>query len=379
MKVGYGSQADASIGPLIEEPSPKLLRALTTLEKGETWLLEPKQLDESGRLWRPGIKYGVKPGSFFHTTECFGPVLGLMSANNLAQAIEIQNNTDYGLTAGIHSLDVAEIKSWTERIDAGNLYVNRSITGAIVERQPFGGLKRSSVGFGLKAGGRNYILQFGSFRDSTEKFAGANQYQIFSAEERIAKYIHAVELLMENNRAHLWLEMAAASDKYWLDNLFNAELEPGGLVYEANYHRYLGNACVVRVSGNASKETVARLVLAMMLTSHHEHSISVSPDFLKYQGLTKEQLKVLTGGLRSIVEEELDMKVKAGSRLILAGSKEDKVRELEANPDLFVYGPTSSKSGRVLLLNMYREQSISITQHRYGALQSELVNVFKSK
>jgi len=379
MKVGYGYQADASVGPLIEKPSEKLLKALTTLEKGETWLLEPKQLDDSGKLWRPGIKYGVKPGSFFHTTECFGPVLGLMSANNLAQAIEIQNNTDYGLTAGIHSLDVAEIKSWTERIDAGNLYVNRSITGAIVERQPFGGLKRSSVGFGLKAGGRNYILQFGSFRDSTEKFAGTNQYQIYSAEERIAKYIHAVELLMENNRAHLWLEMAAASDQYWLNNLFKTELEPGDLVYEANYHRYLGNGCVVRVSAAASKAELARLVLAMMLTNHHEHWISVSPDFLKYQGLTNEQLQVLTGGLRTIVEAEPDMKIKAGSRLILAGPKEDKVRELEANPDLFVYGSTISKSGRVLLLNMYREQSISITQHRYGALQSELVNIFKSK
>jgi RHH-type proline utilization regulon transcriptional repressor/proline dehydrogenase/delta 1-pyrroline-5-carboxylate dehydrogenase len=379
MKVGYGSQADASVGSLIEKPSEKLLKALTTLEKGETWLLEPKQLDESGRLWRPGIKYGVKPGSFFHTTECFGPVLGLMSAKNLTQAIEIQNDTEYGLTAGIHSLNVTEIKTWTDQIVAGNLYVNRSITGAIVERQPFGGLKRSSVGFGLKAGGRNYILQFGSFGDSTEKFAGTNQYQIFSAEERIAKYIHEVELLMENNRAHLWLEMATASDKYWLDNLFNADLEPGDLVYEANYHRYLGNGCVVRVAAGASKAELARLVLAMMLSNHHEHWISVSPDFLKYQGLTKEQLKVLTGGLRSIVEEELDMKIKAGSRLILAGSKEDKVRELEANPDLFVYGPTSSKSGRVLLLNMYREQSISITQHRYGALQSELVNVFKSK
>ncbi|MEI8230950.1 MAG: bifunctional proline dehydrogenase/L-glutamate gamma-semialdehyde dehydrogenase [Actinomycetes bacterium] len=379
MKVGYGSQADASIGPLIEEPSPKLLRALTTLEKGETWLLEPKQLDDSGRLWRPGIKYGVKPGSFFQTTECFGPVLGLISAKNLTQAIEIQNSTDYGLTAGIHSLDVAEIKTWTKQIDAGNLYINRSITGAIVERQPFGGLKRSSVGFGLKAGGRNYILQFGSFKDSTEKFAGANQYQIYSAEERIAKYIHEVELLMENNKAHLWLEMATASDRYWLHNLFNAELEPGDLVYEANYHRYLGNGCVVRVGATASKAELARVVVALMLTNHHEHWISVAPDFLKYQDLTKEQLEVLTGGLRTIAEDELEMKIKPGSRLILVGAKEDRVRELEANPDLFVYGSTISKSGRVLLLTMYREQSISITQHRYGALQSELVNVFKSK
>ena len=91
MKVGYGSQADATVGPLIETPSPKLLRALTQLDAGEKWLLEPKQLDDSGRLWRPGIKIGVKPNSFFHQTEVFGPVLGLIKAKDLTEALEIQN------------------------------------------------------------------------------------------------------------------------------------------------------------------------------------------------------------------------------------------------------------------------------------------------
>ncbi|NDD26591.1 MAG: aldehyde dehydrogenase family protein, partial [Actinobacteria bacterium] len=80
MKVDYALNAEASIGPLIELPSAKLQRALTTLDESERWLLEPKQLDDSGRLWRPGIKIGVKPNSFFHQTEVFGPVLGLMFA-----------------------------------------------------------------------------------------------------------------------------------------------------------------------------------------------------------------------------------------------------------------------------------------------------------
>jgi RHH-type proline utilization regulon transcriptional repressor/proline dehydrogenase/delta 1-pyrroline-5-carboxylate dehydrogenase len=376
MKVGYGFQADASVGPLIEEPSERLLKALTTLEPGETWLLEPKQLDDSGRLWRPGIKYGVKPGSFFHTTECFGPVLGLIKANNLSDALAIQNSTDYGLTAGIHSLNAFEIKSWTDQIDAGNLYVNRGITGAIVERQPFGGFKRSSVGFGLKAGGRNYILQFGKFRDSAEKFAGLNQYQISGVSKEIAKYVHEVELLLENNRAHLWLEMAAASDQYWSRELFNADLNPGGLVYEANYHRYLTNGCVVRVSANASRAELCRAVLALLNVKHHAHRISIAPEFLKYQELSKEQLSVLAGGIRFDIEAELDIQVKAGTRLISLGTKEEHVRELEANPDLFVYSAPMTKSARVLLLNLYREQSISITQHRYGALQNEVVNIF---
>ena len=57
------------------------------------------------RLWSPGIRIGVRPGSWFARTECFGPVLGLVRADDLDHAIEIQNSTDFGLTAGLHSLD----------------------------------------------------------------------------------------------------------------------------------------------------------------------------------------------------------------------------------------------------------------------------------
>ena len=372
MKVGEGNQADASVGPLIETPSDKLLRALTTLDKGECWLLEPKQLDDTGKLWRPGIKYGVKPGSFFQTTECFGPVLGLVRAKNLKQALEIQNSTAYGLTAGIHSLNTTEISSWIESVEAGNLYVNRGITGAIVQRQPFGGFKRSSVGFGLKAGGENYILQFGTFKDNKERFAGVNQYQISKVKKDISKYLHAVELLMETNRDHLWLEMAAASDEYWTNTLFKAPPNSGDLTYEGNYHRYLLNPCTVRVSADAKKATVARVIQALMLATHKNHTVSVSPHFLNRTGLTQEQLSVLTGGLKVLVEENLS---ELNARLILVGSKEKSIRELESNPDLFVYDFQHSKSARVLSLALYREQSISVTQHRFGALQTELQNI----
>ena len=109
------------------------------LDEGEEWLLEPERRAASTRLWSPGIKLGVRPGSFFHRTECFGPVLGLMRADDLDQAIALANATPFGLTSGIQTLDDREIARWVDRIEAGNLYVNRPITGAIVGRQPFGG------------------------------------------------------------------------------------------------------------------------------------------------------------------------------------------------------------------------------------------------
>ncbi|MET0303603.1 MAG: bifunctional proline dehydrogenase/L-glutamate gamma-semialdehyde dehydrogenase, partial [Microbacteriaceae bacterium] len=163
LKVGYPSDASVTVGPVIEEPGEKLRRGLTQLGEGESWLVEPKQLDDSGRLWSPGVRDGVAAGSEFHLTEYFGPVLGIMTAATLDEAIRLQNAVDYGLTAGIHSLDPDEVSTWLDTVEAGNLYVNRGTTGAIVRRQSFGGWKRSAVGAGAKAGGPNTLLVLGSW------------------------------------------------------------------------------------------------------------------------------------------------------------------------------------------------------------------------
>ena len=374
MKVGYGSQADASVGPLIERPSPKLLRALTTLEAGESWLLEPKQLDQSGRLWRPGIKIGVKPDSFFHLTEVFGPVLGLIEAKDLGEALNIQNGTQFGLTAGIHSLNTEEIFHWLCDIDAGNLYINRGITGAIVERQPFGGFKRSAVGYGLKAGGRNYLLQFGHFEDIGE-------LTISNELPNIVAFAEVIKLVEPDKLD--WLHQAIRSDEYWTDQLgIGAEKMDGGdIEVEGNYHRYLADDrnITIRVSQNAAKAEFARIVVAMFL---YGATISVDPAFQSAHGLSDDQLSNLAGKDRSrfAVETEAQFfefmtEVKPGHKLILVGAKEPIIDQLQANPDLFVIDTPITKSGRATLLALYREQSISITQHRHGAIQSELVNI----
>ena len=145
-----------------------LLRALTTLDAGQEWLLKPQQVGDDPCLWSPGIKFGVAPGSWFHRAECFGPVLGLMCARNLDEAVALQNDVPYGLTAGFHSLDELEIADWKRKVEAGNLYINRGITGAIVQRQPFGGWKRSSIGPGAKAGGPNYVNLLRHLSNTTE-------------------------------------------------------------------------------------------------------------------------------------------------------------------------------------------------------------------
>ncbi len=155
--VGPGTEPATVIGPVIRPAEGPLLRALTTLDPGESWLVAPRRLDETGHLWSPGVKIGVQPGSWSHQTEWFGPVLGVMRAPDLDTAIAWQNGVEFGLTAGLHALDSAECQTWIDRIEAGNAYVNRGTTGAIVNRQPFGGWKKSAVGPTAKAGGEQYV------------------------------------------------------------------------------------------------------------------------------------------------------------------------------------------------------------------------------
>jgi RHH-type proline utilization regulon transcriptional repressor/proline dehydrogenase/delta 1-pyrroline-5-carboxylate dehydrogenase len=222
LRVGPADRLSTAMGPLIRPPEGPLADALGHLGPGERWLVEPRRLDDAGYLWSPGVKTGVAPGSTFHLTECFGPVLGIMRSTDLGEAIRWQNQPAFGLTAGLHALDPLEIDEWRSSVMAGNLYVNRGTTGAIVGRQPFGGWKRSVVGPGAKAGGPNYVASLGRWR------SGRPPAESF---------------------ARVWRDMARPSD-------------PTGLQAEANVFRYrpLRQVALMGASGREPALAAARSV-----------------------------------------------------------------------------------------------------------------------
>ena len=148
------------LGALCDKPSEKLTKAINELEAGEEWALKPTFINDNAHLMTPGIKYGVKKGAFTHMNELFAPLLSVIRAKDLQEAIELVNATGYGLTAGFESLDEREWEYFHTHIEAGNIYINKPTTGAIVLRQPFGGVKKSAIGFGRKVGIYNYITQF---------------------------------------------------------------------------------------------------------------------------------------------------------------------------------------------------------------------------
>lgn len=163
LTVGSAWDLSSFVTPLIRKPEGALARILARNRAdlgGAEFLLEPRADPKNEQLLSPGVLWGVSPGSFPHTTEFFGPVLSVLSASDFAHGMEILNGTPYGLTAGFFGLSETQQEKFVATADAGNLYLNRGITGAVVGRQPFGGRKSSNFGSGAKAGGPNYVLSF---------------------------------------------------------------------------------------------------------------------------------------------------------------------------------------------------------------------------
>ncbi|KQY59440.1 1-pyrroline-5-carboxylate dehydrogenase [Aeromicrobium sp. Root495] len=355
MRVAWPEDPEAVIGPVIQEPEGKLADALTTLAPGESWLLEPRRLDETGRLWSPGIRTGVRPGSEFHTTEYFGPVLGLMHAPSLETAVQWQNATDFGLTAGIHTLDADEAGYWAERVEAGNLYVNRGITGAVVQRQPFGGWKRSSVGTTSKAGGPNYLVHLGTWAPAPPR----RHLDDVPLDARVSRLLEAAVPHLDQGALQR-LGRAAASDQTAWAREFGISKDVSGLGVERNLLRYRPVPVTVRLGGEL--EADLRIVLAAIRSGA---PVVVSTPASVPGGL----LSGLTEHVHVEDEGQWLARVAAErpARIRLVGGDARAVHQAVAgDPDVAVHAGQVTWSGRIELLPFLREQAVSVTAHRFG-------------
>jgi RHH-type proline utilization regulon transcriptional repressor/proline dehydrogenase/delta 1-pyrroline-5-carboxylate dehydrogenase len=169
LKIGPADDPATSVGPVIDEESFTRIHRYIEIGKVEGRLVlgvDPGPLAEEGWFIGPHIFADVPPTARLAQEEIFGPVLVVIRAADLTEALRIANGTDYALTGGIFSRSPASLDRARREFLVGNLYLNRAITGALVNRQPFGGFKMS--GIGSKAGGRDYLLQFVMPRTITE-------------------------------------------------------------------------------------------------------------------------------------------------------------------------------------------------------------------
>ncbi|MFN0199540.1 MAG: L-glutamate gamma-semialdehyde dehydrogenase [Planctomycetaceae bacterium] len=159
--VGPADEPGTFVGPVIDDKSRQRILEYIEIGKQENTLVfagSAGKLAKSGFFIGPHIFAGVAPSSRLAQEEIFGPVLVVLRAGKLEEALDIANDTDYALTGGFYSRSPANLKRVKAEFEVGNLYLNRPITGALVHRQPFGGYKLS--GIGSKAGGPDYLQQF---------------------------------------------------------------------------------------------------------------------------------------------------------------------------------------------------------------------------
>jgi RHH-type proline utilization regulon transcriptional repressor/proline dehydrogenase/delta 1-pyrroline-5-carboxylate dehydrogenase len=254
---------------------------------------------------------GVQPGSWFHQTECFGPVLGLIRVEDLDEAIDVQNGTEFGLTGGIHSLDPDEVSTWLDRVEVGNAYVNRVITGAVVQRQPFGGWKKSAFGGGAKAGGPGYVQQLATIRNPP----GAD------------------------------LEAASRSFRDAWEHTFSREHDPSELVAESNILRYRPLAKVGVVHDGTDPDSLALLRLAASTAGSQLVECDLGVDS--------------TSDVADLLAVQPDR-----VRIICPVSVDTLSRCHDAGVAVDTSPPSSD--GFLELYRWVKEQSVSTTRHRHG-------------
>ena len=328
MKVGSVWNPGNVVGPMITNENDKLYKALE-LELGESWLVPPRFIDKKKYILAPTVKWGVSPKSYSFRTEIFAPVLSVVCFDNLQEAIRSINYLEYGLTSGLQSLDEDEQALWKNTMYAGNLYINRGITGAIVNRQPFGGMKFSAIGGGLKAGGPNYCS---SFVKITDKPDSNTDYRKSYAEAFAKEFAHARDI----------------------NNLYG----------EQNVLRYLPvERMVLRLFPGDSNEE-AKMIAFAAQTCHTPLVISFGEDDDRTEALASTGCPLKKEDLKTFYDS-LDNYYRI--RTCSSDIPDDFYKEVSAM-NMYVATAPPVKNGRVELLHYLKEQSITFEYHRYGSI-----------
>lgn len=309
------------VGPMNTNKNPRLERALQ-LDEGEQWLIAPQFVDEDHFILRPTVKIQdvARPNSYTFRTPLFAPLLTVAPYDTLEQAVALVNSLG-SVASGLQSLDEREQRYWKNNVKVGNLYINRGITGAVVGRQPFGGMK------GLASGGPNYLLQFVDIED---KAGAQTDYKASYAEWYEKEFRHARNLHPE-------------------------------IRGEQNIFRYLPlkGGMALRLLGGETLEQVEMVVLAaktvdtpLVISAEAGHPLlGELSNAVKLESLDKfcatigdyERIRTIS----SVLPDALVKAAAAAGKRIVQGK------------------PLSN--GRIELLRYLDEQSIANEYHRYGS------------
>ncbi len=166
LNIGAAELPGTQVGPVIDAKARDRICEYIQKGKAEAKVALEMSAPANGYFIGPVIFTEVSPNATIAQQEIFGPVVAVTKVKDFSEALEVANGTNYALTGGLYSRTPSHIQMAQSEFEVGNLYINRTITGAIVAQQPFGGFKLSGVG--SKAGGPDYLLQFLEPRMVTE-------------------------------------------------------------------------------------------------------------------------------------------------------------------------------------------------------------------
>jgi len=357
------------IGTLANLPSGELEKSLTYLDEGEEWLVKPSFAnDENPYMLKPSVRWGTKKNDFCHMNELFGPVLSVMCAEDLDDAIDIVNSTGYGLTSGIETLDKREQDYWRERLLAGNLYINRGTTGAIVIRQPFGGMRKSAIGSGKKAGGFNYVSQFMNidyeetnlYESCTTQYI--NQMRSFLTRDTVFNDECEVALRHISNFAH------------WHEVEFLKEHDYAYIRGESNVIRYLPvESVLLRIEESDALDEILTTIMAIKMIGARLHlSMPKKSKKAEFIWLELKQAAFIGKDDRFTRDDE-DELIKLiptvqRVRFLHPNNVTQTIYENIADQAIYIASENFLSHGRLELMHYFIEQSISNSYHRYGNL-----------
>lgn len=362
MSVGSVWDFKNKIGTLANPVSGNLKKALESLEGNEEWALAPEYADDNEYMLKPSIKWGVEEGNFIHMNELFGPVLAVMKARDLKHAVEIVNSTGYGLTSGIESLDEREVEYWKANLKAGNLYVNRGTTGAIVLRQPFGGMGKSAIGAGRKVGIFNYITQFVDFTETSKP----NVSKKYNTE--LTRFIDSCKGASKDDIEKLSVALQSYYENY--ENEFSQEKDYCNVRGEDNHFRYIPlKNVLIRVSNDDTIfETVSRILAARVSGVHFKVSINNNDEVKAFLEKSKEALFTARDSMIVQDDNSFARDLASYDRVIYSDIEKvpASVFKEAAKTVTYIVRAKPMMEGRLELLNYFAEQSVSHSYHRYG-------------
>lgn len=370
------------VGPLPEPVSDAGRRALTELQPGEEWLVEPEQLDDEGRLWQPGVRIGVRRDSSFWADAVGVPVIGVIAARTVDEAIALQSELGCGSVAALHAGEESEIVPWLERVRAATLVVGRATTGGRIERLPGGGIGRSGMGAQPLAGGPNRLVTLGSWRlrEGTP-----------SATLHLRGLDPEVQILIETAQSALDYESfdhvrrAALSDALAWRTTLGGLHDAIGLGIERNLLRHWPVATHVRLAEGGELGDLIR-VLVSAFTVGAPVSVSTGAvlpagisEFLARQGITVslerdeawlERIAVAgpggdlggAGGAGVVLDDGTP-----ALRVRLIGGDRTRAAEwMGGLARVTLWADPVTMAGPVELLAFLREQAVSVAAHRHG-------------